>query len=119
MKSYRIYKYYKSSQNLFLFDSTLKQIVEQLKKTFPKLTIRWNKIAGVSLLEVYCSYSQEVFNGLTSSRDRSLLYMRLDFRAGMRKERRDCRQQIKKQNMRCPHNAKFPLVKIDTPVNQI
>ncbi|CAB4009947.1 Mediator of RNA polymerase II transcription subunit 27 [Paramuricea clavata] len=39
-------------ENLFVPQSTLKQIVEQLKKTFPKLTIRWNKIAGVSLLEV-------------------------------------------------------------------
>ena len=38
---------------------------------------------------------------------------------GMRKERRDCRQHIKKLNTRCPHNAKFPLVEIDTPVNQI
>jgi hypothetical protein len=38
---------------------------------------------------------------------------------GMRKERRDCRQHIKKLNPRCPHNAKFPLVEIDTPVNQI
>ena len=31
----------------------------------------------------------------------------------MRKERRDCRQHIKKRNMCCPHNAKFPLVEID------
>jgi hypothetical protein len=38
---------------------------------------------------------------------------------GKRKERRDCRQHIKKWNTRCPHNAKFPLVEIDTPVNQI
>ncbi|XP_028394929.1 mediator of RNA polymerase II transcription subunit 27-like [Dendronephthya gigantea] len=39
-------------ESLFVPQSTLKQIVEQLKKSFPKLTIRWNKIAGVSLLEV-------------------------------------------------------------------
>jgi hypothetical protein len=38
---------------------------------------------------------------------------------GMGKERRDCRQHINKWNPRCPHNAKFPLVEIDTPVNQI
>jgi hypothetical protein len=38
---------------------------------------------------------------------------------GMRKERRDCRLHIKKWNTRCPHNAKFPLVEIDKPVNQI
>jgi hypothetical protein len=35
---------------------------------------------------------------------------------GKRKERRDCRQHINKWNTRCPHNAKFPLVEIDTPV---
>jgi hypothetical protein len=33
--------------------------------------------------------------------------------------KRDCRQHIKKRNTRCPHNAKFPLVKIDMLVNQI
>jgi hypothetical protein len=38
---------------------------------------------------------------------------------GTRKERRDCRQHSKKWNPRCPHNGKFPLVEIDTPVNQI
>ena len=42
----------------------------------------------------------------------------LGFRACERRGR-DCRQHIKKQNVCCPHNAKFPLVEIDTPVNQI
>ena len=35
------------------------------------------------------------------------------------KKRSDCRQQRKKLNTRCPHNAKFPLVEIDVSVNQI
>ncbi|XP_046845320.1 mediator of RNA polymerase II transcription subunit 27-like [Xenia sp. Carnegie-2017] len=39
-------------EDVLVSQSTLATFVDQLKKSFPKLTIRWNKIAGVSLLEV-------------------------------------------------------------------
>jgi hypothetical protein len=40
-------------------------------------------------------------------------------RGSLSGERRVCRQLIKKRNTRYLHNAKFPLVKINMPVNQI